>query len=945
MQLKLLYYAFIACSLAINIDLHAMKRKHEEEKEKEKGSEEQILGKEKKRKLEQEQQLVQGILQEKSLEERAQNYLTTLMQIKDEQALNIMLEQHFYEPLELKDYLTNLINTPNIVGETPLHDAKNKYQVHALFAMGANPNIRSHILHFPFDTMLFKGNIEAAEAVLEILKVEPLLALNLTIFTTLHYAIMNNAPSLVRRILANPQNQDNVADVLEERNIEPEAIALIAAALYCPDCIKDLIAHGGNINLMDLNGIPLIVHAARTQPPAIIEMLIQNGADPAAVDTDDLNILAYAVDSNNYDLITYLVDTKKFNVNVDPQSPDYEGEFHEFLAPLGIAVENYLVEENPSQLTKIEEIIHFLVQRGARVNTTRSLYQTPLFIKLVKKATENTRSFNLVRYFVEHAHADVNIISFEESEINLSNPKEEYPLAAAIFTDYDHTKEINQINENLNYELINYLIAHGAKIRQRDLDIIGQFGNQTLREALAKAAIFDEQEFNKNIAGQEKKLETPMEIEETPEELKSPKEEFEEVSRIYQPLSLKYQITKQFITNFLQADQEETIAMQEAYQKLIPEMKEYIRLLVNEKNSMNLTLLHNATTAQDVEKLLLLGADPAIVSKTGQNAFSSMLIHGNNAAAEKLLELNPDESLIFFDKGGLSTLHYALIAHAVSIARRILDNPANKEIIKTTINELVGRDPGVTPLILATLYCPELIELLIQNGAEPNLHNIDGVSPLLFAANKQPVEFIKLLIKYGANLEATNHIGDDALYYAVAGKNIPLISYLVQELKFDPNIPNDDEEPTTAFEYAIQNITDPEYHKTIEELLKYGGDTNTKKTNLTIIIPKAYAYTTLIKEFIHHGADVNYTDGIRYPLAEALFLYDENVNDYVELRNQFNYDLIAYLIEKGALIEQKHKDIIMKSQNKELINLIKPAKIYYEHLKEAKRIEHQEKND
>ena len=45
----------------------------------------------------------------------------------------------------------------------------------------------------------------------------------------------------------------------------------------------------------------------------------------------------------------------------------------------------------------------------------------------------------------------------------------------------------------------------------------------------------------------------------------------------------------------------------------------------------------------------------------------------------------------------------------------------------------------------------EQIKLLLKKGADPNITNDDGLSPLHVAVNKQNISIVKLLLKYGAN--------------------------------------------------------------------------------------------------------------------------------------------------------------------------------------------------
>ena len=78
---------------------------------------------------------------------------------------------------------------------------------------------------------------------------------------------------------------------------------------------------------------------------------------------------------------------------------------------------------------------------------------------------------------------------------------------------------------------------------------------------------------------------------------------------------------------------------------------------------------------------------------------------------------------------------------------------------------------GWTPLMNATLCSSlEMVELLLQNGANPNIKNNEGVTALKSACEKgeNNLEKIKLLLKYGANPAIRNKYGNTAYSSAKA---------------------------------------------------------------------------------------------------------------------------------------------------------------------------------
>jgi len=72
----------------------------------------------------------------------------------------------------------------------------------------------------------------------------------------------------------------------------------------------------------------------------------------------------------------------------------------------------------------------------------------------------------------------------------------------------------------------------------------------------------------------------------------------------------------------------------------------------------------------------------------------------------------------------------------------------------------------------------EVVELLIKRGANINLPDCDGWTPLMYA--REHVKIINLLIKYGADIESRTHYGSTALYLACKTLNSECIEKLLE---------------------------------------------------------------------------------------------------------------------------------------------------------------------
>ena len=80
---------------------------------------------------------------------------------------------------------------------------------------------------------------------------------------------------------------------------------------------------------------------------------------------------------------------------------------------------------------------------------------------------------------------------------------------------------------------------------------------------------------------------------------------------------------------------------------------------------------------------------------------------------------------------------------------------------------------------LAATVMSEKIELaneLLKNKANPNIADLNGVSPLMLAIQFQKTAFIELLIKYGASKTVIDKSGKSVFEYAIFSKNEQIIN-------------------------------------------------------------------------------------------------------------------------------------------------------------------------
>lgn len=101
------------------------------------------------------------------------------------------------------------------------------------------------------------------------------------------------------------------------------------------------------------------------------------------------------------------------------------------------------------------------------------------------------------------------------------------------------------------------------------------------------------------------------------------------------------------------------------------------------------------------------------------------------------------------------------------------------------------------------------MQFLIGKGANVNLRDVRGQTPLVVASNFSFVEGVELLVARGARVDDTNNAGETPLITAVHNRNLALVRALLKA-KANPN--RADNSGRTALDYAaIEGKSGPIY--------------------------------------------------------------------------------------------------------------------------------------
>jgi ankyrin repeat protein len=238
--------------------------------------------------------------------------------------------------------------------------------------------------------------------------------------------------------------------------------------------------------------------------------------------------------------------------------------------------------------------------------------------------------------------------------------------------------------------------------------------------------------------------------------------------------------------------------------------------------------------------ILAIGISHATLAMKNVEANSKLLVCSHIGDIAAVLKAIKDGADINHEnkKKGYRPLHLASLYNHPEITKLLIDSGANINLLDIA---------GATPLHLTSkIYPPnpEAAKILVDCGADINLPDNDGNIPLHYATYMDS-EIAKLFIDRGVNINHANKFGLTPLHNTVE-YNLPKIAKLLLDNGADSNCASNDGE--TAFDMArsrrgntiltlMLNADQEKFQSICNIRLLEKLNINNMQTNLAVLIP------------------------------------------------------------------------------------------------------------
>jgi ankyrin repeat protein len=212
----------------------------------------------------------------------------------------------------------------------------------------------------------------------------------------------------------------------------------------------------------------------------------------------------------------------------------------------------------------------------------------------------------------------------------------------------------------------------------------------------------------------------------------------------------------------------------------------------------------------------------------------------------------------------------------------------------------------ITPLHIAVSKGDQnIVEALLEKGANVEAKDKDGYNPLHIAVTKQNQKIVEALLEKGANVEVKDNYDQTPLHIAILKENKNIVEAL---LKHDADVEAQNKFGLTPLHQALMYRNGNPV--IVEALLEKGANVEAKNINghTPLYVATISEYEETVKVLLKYNADVNAKSDLG--LTPLYMAARNGCEEIVKVLLKYNADISAIPTDEWASLSPKIKELL-----------------------------------